>query len=127
MNRSAERGMTLVEVLIALAILALVMMAMLPSFISYFDANTRNEQRTGAVEAAQQVVETLRRDDPAALPTSGSSAVQAVTIGSRQYEVVTHYCRESSFCTATSRHLVIEVRLGGTEIYSVSSVFTQLN
>ncbi len=119
-------GMTLVEVLIALAILALVMMAMLPSFLSYFDANTRNEQRTGAVEAAQHVVETLRRDDPATLPTSGSSSIQVVTVGSRDYEVVTHYCRNASFCTSASRHLVIEVRLGGSEIYSVESVFTQL-
>ena len=119
-------GFTLVEALIAMALVGMVLVAMLPAFFTYFDSNTRNEERTGGVEAAQYVIETLRRVDPATLPTSGSTSPQVVPVGERSYEVVTHYCTDSSFCTANARHLLIEVRLGGVEIFSAETVYTQL-
>ena len=119
-------GFTLVEALLALALIGLVMVAMLPAFVTYFDSNTRNEERTGGIEAAQYVIETVRRVDPATLPTSGSSSPQVVPVGTRNYEVVTHYCVDASYCTANARHLVVEVRLGGQEIFTAETVYTQL-
>ena len=119
-------GFTLVETLIAMAIIGVVLVAMLPAFITYFDSNTRNELRTGGIEAAQFVVESLRRDDPSTLPSSGSSAIQVVTVGERDYETITHYCVQTSYCATNARHLIIEVRHGGQEIYSIETVYTAL-
>ena len=118
------RGFTLLEVLLALGMLGIVMVVVIPAFFAYLEANTRNEIRSGAVAAAQQVMETLRQQDPASLPSSGSSAIELVNVGAREFEAVTQYCVESGFCNATSRHLMVEVSFGGAIVYTVESVFS---
>ena len=60
------------------------------------------------------------------MPNSGSSGIQVVQVGDRNFEAITHYCATPGFCTATSRHLIIEVSHGGEIVYSVETVFTQL-
>lgn len=122
----SERGFTLVEVLIALAITGVVLLFLLPTFFTYMDANTRNEVRTGGIAAAQQVVETVRRMDPETLPNTGNSGIQVVQVGDRNFEAITRYCATPSYCTPSSRHLTIEVSHGGELIYTVETVYTQL-
>jgi type II secretion system protein I len=121
------RGFSLIEALMAVAILAMVAVGVLPAIISHMDANSRNELRSGAISAAEERLEALRLQDPVALPDSGSSAPQLVTVDGREYEVITHYCERSELCSGdSSRHLRVEVRFDGRTVYDVETVYTQL-
>jgi prepilin-type N-terminal cleavage/methylation domain-containing protein len=122
----SERGFGLVEALVALAILGIVLTGLVPSFVVFLHANTLNEERAAAMIAAQQVVETLRREDPATLPSSGAGPATLVAVAGREFEVVTRYCGRPQHCDAESRHLVVEVAYGGRQIVSVETVQTAL-
>lgn len=121
-----ERGFSLVESLCALAILAIALLGVVPTFYVLVNVDTLSEQRSNAVAAAQQVMEGLRQASPSSLPTSGTSAVQRVSVGRRDYEVTAHYCVNSTFCTADMRHIVLDVSFGGRNVYIVETVYTRL-
>ena len=123
----SEKGFTLFEALVAIAILGILLAGIAPTFFTYLDANDLSEERTGALAAAQEAMEQLRQLDPAGMPQSGTSPMQVVSVGDRDYEVQTLFCTSSQFCNDDSRHLLIEVSYGGRTIYSVESVFTALN
>ena len=121
-----NKGFTLLEALIALAIMVVVMAALIPTFQNFLDANTVSERRSNALAAAQVMIEALRHKDPGSLPSSGSSSVESVAIGDHEYELVAHFCQSSGYCDADSRHIVVEVSFAGKTIYTIESVFTRL-
>ncbi len=120
-------GFTMIEALIALAILGIAMVGVLPAFQTYVDANELSEEHSNALAAGQTVMEALRQVRPATLPNSGSSATQTVNAGEHDYEVVAHYCRRTEYCSSTSRHIVVEVSFAGEMIYELETVYTRLN
>ena len=121
-----ERGLTLLEVVVAMVILAIGLLAIVPGMIHLSDVADGNEVRSAAVQAAQQSNERTRRLDPASLPTTGSSAADTVTIGEHTFQVVQHYCRDTSMCLAFARHITTEVSFDGQVVYSTQTVFTRL-
>jgi prepilin-type N-terminal cleavage/methylation domain-containing protein len=124
---SASRGSTLVESLVALAILGIVAAGVLPAFTSQLDANRRNEVRSEAILAAQQSMEALRILDPQSeIPSGGSSAPRLVRVDDREFEVVTHYCEREDLCDTNARHIRIEVWFDERVVYDVETVYTQL-
>ena len=125
-RREPEFGFTLVECLIAVAILGVALTSLMPSFLDFMDANSHSESRSDAVAAAQQIMESLRRQDPAGWPSTGSSTAEVVEINNREFEVVKTYCLSSQYCGSASRHIVVEVSFGGKVLYSVESVYTRL-
>lgn len=122
----SERGFSLVEVLLAVALVGVVVMGVVPAFIVCKETNSRNEVRSGALAAAQQVMEEYRHAAPESLPSSGSSPTQVVTVGERDYEVIAYYCVASAWCDTQSRHVTIEVSFGNETLLTVESVFTKL-
>lgn len=122
----SERGFTLLEALIAMAILGIVLAGLVPAFQAFMDANSVSEERSNAVAAAQQVMEILRQEDPSGLPSSGTSSVQTVSVGNHDYEVVATYCSKPSYCSSAARHIIVEVSFAGSAVYQVESVFTRL-
>ena len=122
-----SKGFTLLESVISLAILSITLVGMLPAFQTFMDANTLSEERSNALAAAQEVMETLRHKDPSSLPSSGSSAIEAVQVGSHEYEVVTHFCQNSSYCGSDIRHITVEVSFAGKSVYTIETVFTRLH
>lgn len=120
------RGFTLTEGLVSLAILGVVLAGVVPLFFNYMDVTTRNEARSGAIAAAQQQIEAVRQDDPSSLPSSGASSPAVIAVNDREYEVVTRYCEQSTFCSTNSRHVTIEVSYAGRIVYATESVFTKL-
>lgn len=122
----AERGFTVLEAILAMSILAIALVGVLPSFGTMLDANTLSETRSDAVAAAQLVVEDLRRQDMTELPSTGSSPVFFIELGSREFEGRIHYCPDPTYCTPGSRFLVVEIFFGGRTVYRVETVFTQL-
>ena len=123
---SDARGFTLLEAILALALLAIVLTGLLPAFFVCLTTNTRNEERTQAAAVAQRAMENLRLQNPASLPSSGSSSPEFVVVGNREFEVVERYCVRSEYCGTDSRHLVVDVSYGGRRVISVESVFTRL-
>jgi type II secretory pathway pseudopilin PulG len=121
-----ERGFGMAEALVALAILGIVLTGLVPSFYVFLNSNTLNDQRSGALAAGQRILEDLRRQDPALLPTSGSGALQLVAVGTREYEVVTRYCVRPEHCNADSRHMIVEVAYGGRQVVALETVQTRL-
>ena len=123
-----ERGLSLIETLVALALVGMLAMAVMPAFITQKDANSRNEQRTDAIGLALERLEELRFETPSSLPSSGTDSYFAPTAG-RNYEVRTHYCQDVSLCPPTQvgvRHLTVEVWLDDRELYDVATVYTEL-
>lgn len=122
----SEKGFSLVESLCALAILAIALIGVIPTFYVLVNVNTLSEQRSNAVAAAQQVMEGLRQASPSSLPSSGSSAVQQISVGHHDYEVTARYCTNPTFCSADMRHIILEVSFGGRNVYIVETVYTRL-
>jgi prepilin-type N-terminal cleavage/methylation domain-containing protein len=121
-----NRGFSLIESLIGLALLAIVLVSLLPAFTTLMDANSFSEEHSAALAAGQLVTERLRLVDPGKLPTSGSSSVVAVTVDGRDFEVQTHFCRVSEYCSAGTRHVTVEIRYGGQKVYDVDTVYTRM-
>jgi type II secretion system protein I len=122
-----RKGFTLIELLVALGIFSVVMSAVVPAVINFAQSNTKNEQRMGAVVAAQQRLDELRLTDPATLPTSGSATANYDS-GDRTYSVQTYYCSNTTYCaTSTMRHIKVQVRYRNTLLYETETVYAQLS
>lgn len=122
----SEKGFSLIESLIGLALLAVVLASLLPAFLTLMDANTFSEEHSAALAAGQRAMEKLRLTDPGSLPTSGTSAVQIIVVDGREFEIVTHYCRVPEYCSSSTRHVSVEIRYGGQKVYDVDTVYTRM-
>ena len=121
-----EKGFSLAEALVALAILAIVLLGVLPTFHFLTQLDTVSERRSNAVAAAQQVMEAIRQQSPSSLPSSGSSALQYVTVGKYDFGVRALYCTNAAYCTTDMRHIVLQVSYGGQHVFTVETVYTRL-
>ncbi len=125
-NATANKGFSLIEAVIAVAILGVLMAGVIPAFIGNLNINDQSERRSEAVVLAQQTFETLRRGDMASLPMSGSST-ETNLLNGRSYKVTTYYCLVALYCKqGSSRHLTVEVQVSGKKVYEVETVYTNL-
>ena len=98
-----EEGFSLAEALVALAILGIVLLGVLPTFQVLTQLDTVSERRSNAVAAAQQVMEAIRQQSPSSLPSSGSSALQYVSVGKYEFGVTALYCTNAAYCSTDMR------------------------
>lgn len=121
----ARAGFTIVEAIIATAIVGILIAGVAGAFTAYMRINTDNEVRTGAVAAAQTVVDGLRSGG--GWPSSGT--VLAVASHGRTYDVeLTYQPYTAGGVTYTGARLVeVEVRHAGRTRYEVGTIFTQLD
>lgn len=123
---SSQAGFNLIEVLVAMALIALVCNSLVASFISQSKFNSLSQERTWAAQAAQMVLDDLRSDDIVTMTALGSE-IRTITVGENQYRAQIEYCSEASFCTSsTIRHLRVRISRHGTTLYDVQTVYTQL-
>lgn len=124
-------GFSLIEALVALAILGILLAFVIPSFAGFLQSNTDNEIRNQATIVAQQQMDFWRRQAKGAtgstLPMSGSTTPQTVTQGGRSYAVTTLFCPDVSQCSSDKRQFRVEVRLGGRLVYSLEAVYVIFN
>ncbi len=121
-----SRGFTLIELMFSLLLFGVTASAVTYGFRAMSQQNTQSEVRSGAIGAAQQVLDELRLTDPISLPTNGSTS-QNITYGARTYTVTTSYCALASYCTSSSiRQIRLGVSYNGQTRYQVDTVFCQL-
>ena len=125
--RTSELGFTLMEVMVALLIFSVSALAIAKVFSSNIAFNTQNEQLTGAILAANQVLDLLRVGDVTNLPATGTDAVRNITIGTRSYQVTVSYCNPNTYCTSNNiRFIHVVTQLHVTTRYAVDTIFAQL-
>lgn len=118
-------GLTLIEAVIAIAILAILMAGLVPGFVSFSQTNTRMELRSGAVAVAQQVMDGLR---VTGVPVGVTT--RTVDSGVRTYNVNIFVCSEGSancFTSNDARHIRLEVSFDGVTHYQVETVYTSFD
>ena len=119
------KGFSIIEVIIAMAILAVVLTGVVGAFISNLQTNGRTELRGVAVSVAQEELETLRRQDPRTFPVADINKT-VTTADGRSFQVRTRFCVNSSRCVGSAKQVVVEVSQQSRSIYTVETVFTNL-
>lgn len=121
-----ERGFSLIEALVALAVLSILLGSLIPTFYYYSHTNTQSEVRMEAISVAQQLLDEYRQVSPSSMPSSGSTT-SSVPMNSRTFSVQTIYCSNATYCGPNTRHITIEVDYNGQRIYRTETVYTQIH
>ncbi|HKJ82984.1 MAG TPA: type II secretion system protein [Mariprofundaceae bacterium] len=121
-----EQGFSLIEALVAMAVLTILMGSLIPAFYYYNHANTRTEIKTEAVTVAQHLLDEYRQQSPSKMPTSGTTTSN-MTTNNRTFAVRTTYCKNSNYCGPNTRQITIEVNYDGKTVYRTETVYTQLH
>ncbi len=123
-----DKGFTLVELLVAIAILTTVIASINLSLSTQLKANHFAKIREEGTKAAQSVLDNLRFEKVQSLPTSGTQPAVSVTVDpSRIYDVLVTFCPDS-LCTSNDiRSIGVEVKLKGETVYKTNTVFTSLD
>lgn len=120
-------GFTMIEVLVALSLFAIVSAGITPALIHHTRSNTNSVIRTGAIAALQHGMDNLRRMDPSAMPTTGANPSYPLVVGGRTYQVTERFCTDPALCIdADTRQIRIEVTHLAKLYYAAESVFTRL-
>ncbi|PTA67773.1 type II secretion system protein [Deinococcus arcticus] len=127
-----QAGFTVVELLIALAILGVAMSTVISAMLANTSLNTRVERQANAVRVSEQVMESYRqRTDYAALQFNDLS--QTVVMNGQTYTANTDFCpndlpqatKNSMPCSSTSVYIRVEVKHGNTVLHRAETYFTQ--
>lgn len=119
-------GLSLLEVLVALSVLTIGLVAVVPSFTGFLRVNTGSEVMTDASNVAQTVFEGYRLQDPTSMPTSGTETASVVYQG-RTFQVATTYCAQTAYCGPGSRDIQVTVSYENNEVFRAETVYTQVN
>jgi prepilin-type N-terminal cleavage/methylation domain-containing protein len=120
-------GFTLIEVLLAIIVIAIVFSVTIPVFVSFAGINRLSEQRTVANNAVRQSLELLRNVSISTMPTSGN-VVQNQTLDGHALVITTYYCPVTTApCNATSKNIKVEVKENDKLLTRISTVFSDYN
>lgn len=119
------KGFSIVELMIAMAILGIIGGAILSLQMANVNANTQTEIRMQGTSVVRQGMEELRARD--VLPVSGSETSE-ITNG-RTFQVIKEFCPTTNDppCTDTSIHVRVTAKFNGKAITSADTVFTKVN
>ncbi len=116
------------EAMAAMVIVTILIVALVPVLVSFTHVNKKSELRSGAVDAAELLLEryrTLEIGDT--LPTTVHTHTETVTVADRDYETKTLFCETSSYCDNETTHIKVEVSFHSEQLYNVETVFTRLD
>lgn len=118
-------GFTLVEALVALALLGVMLTALLPSFVQNIQVNTQSELRTDAVAVAQVEMDRLRA--LGTWPATGTKREVTTELATYETELTySLYCRDGT-CFQGARQVQVEVFHRNRSLYRATTVFTSLD
>jgi prepilin-type N-terminal cleavage/methylation domain-containing protein len=125
-SNKQQDGFTLLEVLVALGLFALITGGLDPAIRSNAKRNDRMERTTSAIHAAQVVLDDYRSKRIRDLPSSGEQDVETITIDQREYEVYVFICEDDEYCDAETRRLRVVVTNRSEELYETETLYTEL-
>lgn len=117
--------MSLVEALIALALLGSSLVLILNSFAVLTRLNARSQTQSSAATVARTTLERLRAEDPSSLPSTGSAS-ESVFFGNETFTVTTSFCNNPDYCDANTRHVAVAVLKAGQDVFRAETVLAQL-
>jgi type II secretory pathway pseudopilin PulG len=134
-----QQGFTLVETIVGMVMFLAVSLSVLPVFGVYRTATIRNDMRVGAIAVSQQIADTIRQQDIAALPASGTftalptntaDSLTSLSFKGRTYAANITYCQNNTHCDTASRQIIIRVFPYGdttqTPLYQLETIYTRL-
>lgn len=127
-HRLRAVGITLIETIVALAVIGIALAAIVPAFTNYARVNNNSDLRTGAITAGQQVMESLRQRTFANWPENGTT--ETIDAGSRNYQVTINFCLAGAggcLSEGQMRHIRLEVRNGDKVYYELETIYTAIN
>ncbi len=119
-----QEGLTLIETMMALAILLIILSGILPGFITYARLNTDSELRSDSVAIAQQVMEELRHSEFSQWPESEESW-SPISMGGRDFVVNIH--SDWAPDTVGAKEVRVRISYENRVLYEVKTIFTQLH
>jgi type II secretory pathway pseudopilin PulG len=146
-GNSAEKGMTLVETVVAIVIFTTMVASFLPLFMAYKATTIRNDIRLGAVAVTQQVMDELRRIEPCHIPTTGidvesypssisgcqgpagtGASTSALVYKGKTYRVSMTYCDPSTDCVGDARRIRVRTHHNSSNdpLFQIETVYTKL-
>lgn len=124
--KSAQAGFSLIEAVVAIAILGILMSSVVPALTSTLGLNGKERVRREAVSVARAVIQDLGAKHPSALPMEGAD-VSTVARDGRIFSVRVQYCLNRNYCQQdTSRHVTVEVKENETTRYRVETVLAKI-
>ncbi len=125
-KQTSQAGIGIIEAIVATAIFAILIVTVMPAFLSLINVNHENELRSGASYAAQRVLDEVRQTDFPDWPASGETGT--VDTGQRVYNYEFTYCTNGNdeFCTTNVRQARVEIFYNQKTIYDVQVVYTDL-
>ncbi len=121
-----QTAFSLLETLISVSLFSISGLAMANSYSYQLAYNTQSELRSGAILAAQEVLDLYRIQDPSTLPSSGNTTSD-ITIGQRVFNTTTYFCENSSYCsTASIKQIRVRVSFQQKDYYNVETIYVQL-
>jgi len=123
-----DDGFTLLEAIVALGILAVIMAALLPVFISNLRMNAESERKSQAASAVEHVLDSWRtkKIDSVHFPSTGTQDT-TVDIGGVTFNVRLTFCRVSTLCSTNSRMITAEAIVNNKVASSAETIFTEVN
>lgn len=126
-GKQVEAGFTLIEVIFALFLLLLIVTVFLNTFLSNFNINTKEVQRSAATRIVEDTLETYRNStDYGTLraPISTTKLVDNVT-----YTINTTFCPPSAptdmVCTPTAVYITVEVKNGSQVLQTADTYYAR--
>ncbi len=116
------------EAMAAMVIVTILIVAIVPALVGFTHVNQKSEWRSGAVDAAELLLERYRTQEVGStLPTTTANQTETVSIGGLDYEATTLFCQTISYCDGETTHIKVEVSYQNEKLYEVETVFTNLN
>lgn len=130
-----KRGLSIIEAIVALAVIGIILAILIPSFIGSLRITNRTELRGVAIGLAQQRLEELRSQLPTPLPTSEVSGSTSVTVQGRTFAIQTTFCPTdvplttppTPACTAQRVLVRVQVSYLGSVLYAADTVYTNFD
>lgn len=128
------KGFSLLEVMVSLLILLAIMGGLLPVFVTYRLTTVNNDVKTGAIAVSQEILDELRQDptvedwpDTGTLTeTPNGTNISAISHSNKNYTAEISYCSDDTLCNDTTRQVTLEINHNDRTIYTIQTVYTQL-
>lgn len=124
-----DSGFSLMEVLVAVAILSITTASLTSGFVNNSKMNTKSEIKTEAIQVAQMILDELRVNRMVSLGLTGMLTYD-YEMGDRSYQIDVELCAAPQYCppvtTPSTRHLTVNVSYEGNHIYEIQTVYTDL-